>query len=321
MGMTVHIPVQVAIIGLGGVGERIFHTCMKNSLTKIAVICDLAEEKVKQLGERHDLKWCTDYRQILEDPNIDLVYVGVPPKYHHKIVMDVLNAQKHILCEKPLANSLAESQEMFEFADKSAMVHAMHFPTYYRAAFYEMSQKVKDGFLGRVKRIEVKTHFRQWPREWQQNNWIGGREQGGFIREVLPHYIQLIRALFGPIQNIRSSVQYPTDPGLCEAGIWATAQLKNEVPVIFEGTSQISQKDEVSFTLYGSHGTLSLEDWNVLKAGVTNDSMTIVSLEDNNRTLDMLNQVIKAILGEQADVIDFKEGYEIQKVLETLLNA
>jgi predicted dehydrogenase len=310
---------QVAIIGLGGVGERIFNACLEHPLIEIAIICDLAEERVMRLAEHHNLAWCTDYREILTNPTIDLVYVGVPPKYHHKITLDALREQKHILCEKPLANSVEQAAEMYELASKSGVIHAMNFPTYYRNSFYELSKRVKDGFLGDLKRIEVKAHFHLWPREWQQNDWIGGREQGGFIREVLPHYIHLIRVLFGPIQNVKSWVQYPEMPALCETGMLATAQLNNGVSILFNGVSQVAAQEEIAFTLYGSAGTLSLRNWNVLKAGASNESLATVQVAENDRTRDMLNQLVRAIRGDRANIIDFEEGYEIQRILESLL--
>jgi predicted dehydrogenase len=319
--MSQHNPLKVAIIGLGGVGERIFQACLEHPFFEVAVVCDTSEERVTRIAERHMIGWTTDYHTILHDAGIDLLYVGVPPKHHHQIVMDVLEAGKHVLCEKPLANSLAEAKEMSDAALQSGVVHAMNFPTYYRSVYRELSKRISDDFLGQLQRVEVKAHFHQWPREWQQNQWISGREQGGFIREVFPHYIHMIRALFGPIHNVNSWVHYPADPALCETGFIANAELNGRVPILFDGLSRIAHQEEISFTLYGSAGTLSLQNWSVLKAGSVNEPLTTVQLEGNDRTLGLLDQLGKAIRGEQAELVDFQEGYEIQKVLESLLSA
>ncbi|TJY42829.1 Gfo/Idh/MocA family oxidoreductase [Cohnella pontilimi] len=313
--------IRAGIIGLGGVGERVFQALRAHPAFQVAVLCDASEQRVKQAAETHRLAWTTDYRTILDDPAIDLIYVGVPPKFHHGIVMDVLKARKHVLCEKPLANSEEEAKEMSEAAASAGVVHAMNFPTYYRAAYAEMAKRIAEGFLGELKRVELKAHFHTWPRPWQQNHWIGGREQGGFIREVFPHFIHLIRAILGPIRDVNAHVQYPADPALCETAMFASAKLDGGVPVLFDGLSQIAQKENITFTMYGSQGTLSLQDWNVVKAGGMNEPLTEVPLPEIDRTLGLLDELAAAIRGEKARLVDFAEGYEIQQTLESLLRG
>lgn len=313
--------VKIAIIGLGGVGERIFQACLQHSEIEIAVVCDIAEERVKETAGRYGVAWCTDYKSVLADAEIDAVYVGVPPKHHYAIVMEALKAGKHILCEKPLANSLQEAKEMSDLAKVAGVVHAMNFPTFYRTVFEELVKRVSNGFLGELRRIEVNAHFHKWPREWQQNNWIAGREQGGFIREVMPHYIHLIHVLFGDISNIRSEVQYPNDSVSCETGMVATAELANGVVILFNGLSQIAQQEEIRFTLYGSAGTLSLDNWSVLMAGGIHEPLSTVTIPENDRFLGLLTEFVQAIQGNQGNLVDFAEGYEIQDVLESLLES
>jgi predicted dehydrogenase len=122
------------------------------------------------------IAWYTDHKELLQHTDVDLVYVAVPPKYHHAIALDVIASGMHILCEKPLANSLGEAYEMLEQAQRAGIVHASNY--------------VSSGYVGQLRRVEIITHFHKWPREWQQNEWVGGREQGGFVLEVIPHFIQ-----------------------------------------------------------------------------------------------------------------------------------
>jgi predicted dehydrogenase len=169
------------------------------------------------------------------------------------------------------------------------------------------------------KEIQVKAHFPKWPSDWQQNNCINKCEQGGFIREIMPHYFQLIEYLLCPILEIHSQVTYPVNPEISETGLIASAQLQNGTPILFDALSGISHTEVMEFTIYGTTGTVSLRDWNQLYIGERNKELVKVEVSPTNHLLDLVDNVVKSINGKESTVISFKEGYEVQKVLEKLL--
>ena len=75
---------------------------------------------------------------------------------------------------------------------------------------------VEEKAIGEIVRVELSTYFPHWPRLWQQNPWIASREQGGFAREVFPHYLQLMYRMFGPISITEHQTTYPEDEKLAE---------------------------------------------------------------------------------------------------------
>lgn len=312
--------IRVGMIGLGVVGERLIDAFLKYPSTEIVAVCDVVQERAESISQQlNGIAWYTNYKELLQETDVDLVYVAVPPKYHHAVALDVIASGKNILCEKPLANSLIEAREMFEHAQQAGVVHAMHFPVYYKEAFKEIKRHVTTGQLGEIRRVEIITQFHKWPREWQQTAWIGGREQGGFVREVIPHYIQMTRALFGKLESIQSQLELPDDPSKCETGILASMKLADGTPVLVNGFSQIAQPEHISFTIYGTQGTMALVDWNKLEIGKYREVPVEVVVKPNDAVQELLTNMVKAINGEEADLIDFQEGYEIQKVLEALL--
>lgn len=314
--------IGVGIIGAGGVGKRVLEAFLKHPEVFIVGICDVNEKILQELSENiGEVHLSTNHLDIIENEQIDLVYIAVPPKYHYPIVMEALENNKHVLCEKPLANSLQEAEAMWKTADEKDLVHAMNFPTYYRNAFKTMNQIIESNRLGTIQRIQVKSHFPDWPREWQKNNWINTREQGGFIREIMPHYIQLIQHLFGRIQDLRSIVTFPENCRQSETGLIATGQLENGIPLIFDGLSGTAENELMEFTIYGSHGIVTLKDWNNVFFGEKNQALTKVEdISPINHLLDLVDNVLKAINGDPATLVTFKEGYEVQRILENLLS-
>lgn len=311
---------KVGIIGAGVMGDRMIQAIANHSRYQVAAVSDVSEERAQKAAKQAgDAAWYTDYQDMLDDMHIDLVYLAVPPKYHHPIAMEVLKRKKHLLCEKPLANSLAEAQEMLAAAETAGVVHAMHFPMYYQNVLPQMIARLPE--LGTIRRIDILAHFHQWPRPWQQAAWLAGREQGGFIREVLPHFVHLTYALFGDMQVIRSDVDYPADPEACEIGVAAYLQGADGTPITINGLAGIAHKEHLDYRIYGTQGTLSLVNWTNLHFGKEGEVPQPVTIPLNERLIQLLDEMLKKMNGEEARLVTFETGVKVQKVLEDLLGS
>lgn len=313
--------IKVAIVGLGAIGERVLRKFQYHSGVELVAVCDRNEQRLKEMDEElEDVTLYNDHQEMLSKSEIDLVYIAVPPKFHHGIALDVLKQGKHLFCEKPLANTLSEAEEMLVEAKKANVVHAMNFPMVYSNIFHLFKEKVLQGELGNVKKIEVHLHFAEWPRHWQKNEWIGSREQGGFIREVAPHYIHMIYDVFGPLKDVRSFVDYPENTKLSETGFIARMELEDGTPVLFNGLSGIGQKEHLSFKVYGDQGTIDLTNWSQLSQSSPDKPTSLLPIERTEQ-MDIVMELVKAIEGKPAKIVSFEEGYEVQKTLEEVLKS
>ncbi|GGA72418.1 Gfo/Idh/MocA family protein [Ornithinibacillus halotolerans] len=312
--------IHIGIIGLGAIGQRLITQFNEHDQVKVEAICDTSESILtKTANELSIEKAYLNYQDLINDEQVDLVYVAVPPKFHHKIVMDVIKARKHVLCEKPLANSVKEAEEMLEAAKEAGIIHAMNFPLNYGQAATKFASLIKSGAIGNLRRLQLTMQFPQWPRTWQQNDWIGGREQGGFVLEVGVHFIQQILKLFGDIHHIHTKLELPSDQSKCETGIIATAELHDGTPIIIEGISNIPGKEYIGFTAIGTEGSLSLENWGQLRGAKIGEELKEITLNELPVS-GLIDELVKAIEGEPADIYDFEIGYKAQVVLEKLRN-
>lgn len=310
---------NVGIIGAGVVGERLINAINRHPQGNIKGIYDVNTERLEEMSSKYDIPTVKSYKELLEDKDIDIIYLAVPPKYHHPIAMDIIKSNKHFLCEKPLANSSEEAREMYEGVEKNKVVNAMNFPTVYTTAFKKLKTLLDEGFIGDLLRIELQGYFTYWPRLWQQNNWIASREQGGFVREVFTHFVQMIQRLFGEMSSITSFIEYPEDRTMSETGIIARANLKNNIPVLLNGFSNVGMKEDLSFTIYGTEGSISIVNWGELWISKKDSKKEKLDLEHNDHLVELLEEFFKAINGEKANLVTFKDGYEAQKVIEKLL--
>ncbi|MDF2678812.1 MAG: gfo/Idh/MocA family oxidoreductase [Brevibacillus sp.] len=311
---------KIGVIGAGVMGERMMNALRTHQTFHIAAISDVSADRAQEAAKLSgDVPWYTDHRELLSNEELDAVYLAVPPKFHHAIALDVLAHKKHFLCEKPLANSLEEAEEMLQAAKDAGVVHAMNFPTYYQAIFPELKRRLEE--LGQIRRIDILTHFHQWPRPWQQTPWLSGREQGGFIREVLPHFTHLTYALFGDLEVILSEVDYPADPEACETGVSAVLRLADGTPVTINGLAGIAHQEHLDYRIYGTEGTLSLQNWTNLFVGKDNEAVVPVEIPLIDRLAHLLDEFANAIEGREARLVTFETGVKVQKVLEGLLGS
>ncbi|WP_053365944.1 Gfo/Idh/MocA family protein [Bacillus sp. FJAT-27245] len=313
--------INVGIIGTGGIGERVMNAFLAHPDTDILEVFDGNAERLAEISKKYGIAAADDYRALFDNPDINLIYIAVPPKFHHQYVMDALRSGKNVLCEKPLASTVAEADEMLEAASSNGLIHAVNFPTIFGAGFLELERLVKDGFLGCLRRIELHCHFEEWPRKWQQNSWISSRDQGGFVREVFPHYIQILLHLFGKITDVRTSLELPDNQQLCETGIIASGTLSNGVPVLFNGLSGIGMKEELRFDLYGTEGTLSLRNWSELWAARKSEPLQRVEVAGSNSYQIFLDELVNAFEGKPARIVSFERGRDVQAILDELLGV
>ncbi|RSK27246.1 gfo/Idh/MocA family oxidoreductase [Bacillus sp. HMF5848] len=310
---------KAAVIGLGAIGERFISNMKELTQIKIIGVCDTNRSKAEMIASTiFECKAYDNYELLLSQETVDFVYVAVPPKFHFDIVIAAIEKGIHILCEKPLANSIEEALLIRDKANKAGIVHAMNFPLNYSAGAYTFFTKIKNGEIGKLRRLELCMQFPQWPRPWQQNEWVASREQGGFILEVGVHFIQQTLKIFGNATLIHKELELPEDPKRSEIGIYALLHLNDtQVPFVISGLSDIAGEERIAYTAYGTDGTLSLINWRDLQAAKIGEAMQEVRELEEPKT-NLLDEFISAIDGKQADIYDFNVGYDAQQMLDQL---
>ncbi|MGQ8871454.1 Gfo/Idh/MocA family protein [Paenibacillus sp. TSA_86.1] len=317
---------KMAVIGLGKMGLHMIHQAENTSMdipVKITAVCDANEQGLQAFAATHpSVKTYLDYKQLLDEQQIDLVYIAVPPKYHCPVVMEVLERRIHVFCEKPLANSLDEARRMVEAAKQAGVVHAVHFSMPHESAVLKLQEMVKQHKVGDIRKIDLILQFPQWPRSWQQNDWITSRDQGGFILEVGIHWIHMIQNVFGRLRVLNAQVIYPVDqPDACEQEVQAVLEVQDGTRVHLQGISHFAGEERVSMVVYGTEGTIALENWEELMSGQIGQPLSPVEVPESSSELPVLKHVIARIQGRPGRIYTFHDGYEAQQVLEALRNS
>ena len=144
----------------------------------------------------------TDWRRVLEREDVDLVDVCTPGDTHAEIAIAALEAGKHVLCEKPLANSVAEAREMAEAAARAEArgVRAMCGFNYRRVpAVALMRQLIRDGKVGTIRHVRA-VYLQDWivdpefPLVWRLRKDVAG---SGALGDIGAHIVDLTQFVTG----------------------------------------------------------------------------------------------------------------------------
>ncbi len=105
--------VRLGVIGLGIMGEQYVRIYNAHPLATVTAICTRGQERLNEIGDKYGIRQrATDYHELLAQTNIDAVCVATPDFAHYEPVKAALNANKHVLCEKPFTTLLSEADEL-----------------------------------------------------------------------------------------------------------------------------------------------------------------------------------------------------------------
>lgn len=204
-------------VGVGLVGYRFMGRAHSNAYRQVArffdvdpaprmrAICGRDEEAVRSAAAC--LGWEgyeTDYACMLERDDIQLVDISSSGDTHHQFAVAALEAGKHVLCEKPLANTLAEAREMVEAVRRAGTVN-MVCHNYRRVPAVQLAKKLIDeGRLGEIRHWRA-VYLQDWlldsgtPMTWRLRKETGG---AGPLADLGSHLVDLAHFLVGPIKEV-----------------------------------------------------------------------------------------------------------------------
>lgn len=143
----------VAIIGAGYWGKN--HIRNFYELGALTHVCDSDRVRLTSIAEKYpQLKYTTDYNEILSNPDIRAIVISTPAVSHHELTLRALKAGKDVLVEKPLALDIAQAQEMVRVADQYVRVLMVGHILLYHPAVLKLKEIVDSGQLGKMLYIQ-----------------------------------------------------------------------------------------------------------------------------------------------------------------------
>jgi len=190
---------KVAVIGLGFMGRTHIQSLRRLGVEVYGVAGITPEEAQKAAAELSIPKWYRDFGEAVSDPDVKVLHLCTPNNLHFTQAKKALENGKHVLCEKPLAMTSAESAELAELAKKKGLFTAVNYNLRFYPVCQEARARIKDGDLGTPYLIHG-AYLQDWlflKTDW---NWRLEPEQGGDLRAVADigtHWMDMITYLTG----------------------------------------------------------------------------------------------------------------------------
>ncbi len=163
-------------------------------------------EKARSYAERHGIpKWYTDAQELVDDPEVNAVYIATPPSSHATYAIMAMRSKKPVYVEKPLAASYADCQRINRISEQTGMPCFVAYYRRYLPYFQKVKELVLGGAIGKVQNVQIR--FAVPPRDLDYNRdnlpWRVQRDiaGGGYFYDLAPHQIDLLQEMFGPIMR------------------------------------------------------------------------------------------------------------------------
>ncbi len=296
---------------------------------EIAALCDSNEENLRFAGERYSVpeeKRFTDYRDIVNNKDIDVATVAVPDQMHKQISCELLRAGKHVLCEKPLALTREDLREIIKTADESGCKFMVGQICRFTPSFIKAKEIIESGRIGEIYFIESEyAHdYMKLCDDWRADPLRHGVVGGGC------HAVDLIRWLAGDPKEVFAYGMHKLLPQVSydDATIAVMKFDDNTAGKVFVSTG--CKRDYTMRTcIYGTKGTLICDNtsptmtlFTTDSEGVVNEKPEIIDVEVNNHNAAKEFDVFAdAVLNDKPVPTDAREGAKTVEVCLAIIES
>ncbi len=229
------------IIGCGDVTEKKSGPAFQNiEHSKLVAVMRRDGEKAADYARRHNVpKWYDDADQLLNDPDVNAIYIATPPGSHEDYTLKALRLGKPVYVEKPMARNAKECDEMVRVSHETS---TPLFVAYYRRClpyFLKLKELIDQKAIGEIRLVNLTLHWPPYPEEigpdasprWRVDPEISG---GGHFHDLAAHQFDFLEFALGPIKSAQGIAR--NQAGLYKADDVVMANFEFESGVVGSGS-------------------------------------------------------------------------------------
>ena len=245
---------KIAIIGAGFVGGVHAAACSNSKILDLVAICDVNEKTGKELADNHNVPFFNDAEKMLTELDVDIIDVCVPTFLHKENVLLAAKHGKHVVCEKPIALTLEEMDEMIAATDKAGVYFMVAQVIRFWPEYIEIKKMYDNGDFGDVKMVYA-NRLAQHP-NWTLTHWHKDpSKSGGGLFDLHLHDIDEVYHMFGAVDSVYA-IGWRSDTG-CYNHVSTSLKFKNGIRAVVEGSFDMTENYPftMSFRIVGEHKT------------------------------------------------------------------
>jgi predicted dehydrogenase len=246
----------IGILGAGGIGERAMVE-PSASIEGVEVVCigSRDPERARAWAARNGIRDSGDYQAVFAHPDVDLVYVALPPTEHVRWATRALEAGKHVLCEKPLSANGAGARAIADAAVRTGRRAFAGFHYRLHGFILELLDVLDSGELGAVEAVEIDYSIPSFVVK-PGNIRLDGDLGGGAVMDVGCYAIDLVRAAWGEPRVVEAAAVTSQDDPRIDLQTDAVLELPGGAPVRMRASFLGQDRGAMTFRVHGAAAVL-----------------------------------------------------------------
>ncbi len=282
--------------------------------------------KAEDYAKRHWVpKWYSNAEALINDPDINAVYIATPPSSHLEYAAAVLKAGKFVYVEKPMtldvASALALEKLVREFNGKLSVAH-------YRRAhphFIKIKTLIDDGYIGKIKFINLQFLRKNITTEnlavtknaWRVDPLISG---GGLFHDIAPHQLDMLLLIFGEIEKANGVAASGNKLYTAVDSVSGSILFKNDL--LFNGSwcFDIGDNEQVDYCeIIGAEGKIRFSFFDKQEISIIKNGNEEILKFDKMLHVQqpMIERVVNYFLGKGDNPCDVSEGVKVMKLMDS----
>ena len=323
--------IKFGVVGFGNIGKRHVQHILNNEQAQLVAICDekTIEEKIE------GVRYFTSIDAMLQDENIDVVNVCTPNYLHHPHTMLSLQYKKHVVCEKPMAISVSQCNEMIEAAIENEKTIFVVKQNRFNEPVQQVKKLMNENVLGNIYFINVNCFWNRNEYYYNESNWRGKKElDGGCLFTQFSHFIDILYYLFGEIKNVQGLIKNFNHAytEVEDSGSFVMETMNGAIVNFNFSTCSFEKNMEGAITILAENGTVKIGgqylntiEYQHIKAVQLPEINIVAKSNDYGKYQGSMSNhdkiianVINTLQGKDTIMTNATEGMQVVKIIEEM---
>ena len=197
---------NIALLGCGRISKNHFEAIAAQPDAQCIACCDIIEDRAETAAQKYNIPtWTTSYKEMLQNPEIDLISICTPSGLHPQHGIQAAKAGKHVLTEKPMACRLTEADELIKACDEAGIKLFVVLQNRLNPSIQLVRRAFEEGRFGKIYMITSNVFWTRPQDYYDMAPWRGtwALDGGAFMNQA-SHYVDMVQWFGGPIEEVKS---------------------------------------------------------------------------------------------------------------------
>ena len=299
--------VRLGVLGAGIIAKSFMEAAPNVPGLDVAVICDIAEDAARALAAPHGIPTATEYRTVLADESIEAVYIALPHHLHEEATIAAAEAGKHILLEKPMANSLEEADRMLAAQKRAGVKLMIGFTHRFHSELETAKRLIEAGELGQLTlAVDLMTTGGVIPGWFWQKSEAGG----GVLHVNGAHSFDRLRWLMGSeiVEVFAYAQTYDSRKTVEDSAVVALRFANGAMGMtVHNWVTDMGVPFKCDLDIHGTEGAIRIDTWNSLEFSNAHHTWRQWRERDDMFAKE-IGEFVSAILQDRAPCVTGEDG-------------